>query len=41
MERWGEIDQERWDTFYDWLYENKVISKEIPDGQGFTNDYLN
>ena len=41
VERWGEIDQERWDTFYDWLYENKVIAKEIPDGQGFTNDYLN
>ena len=41
VERWGEFDQKRWDTFYDWLYENKVIAKEIPDGKGFTNDYLN
>lgn len=41
VERWGEFDQTRWDTFYDWLYENKVIAKEIPDGKGFTNDYLN
>lgn len=39
--RWGEFDQKRWDAFYDWLFENKVISKEIPDGKGFTNDYLN
>lgn len=41
VERWGEFDQKRWDAFYDWLYENKVITKEIPDGKGFTNDYLN
>ena len=41
VERWGEFDQKRWDAFYDWLYENKVIAKEIPDGKGFTNDYLN
>ena len=41
VERWGEFDQKRWDTFYDWLYENKLIAKEIPDGKGFTNDYLN
>lgn len=41
VERWGEFDQNRWDRFYDWLFENKVISREIPDGKGFTNDYLN
>lgn len=41
VKRWGEFDQKRWDAFYDWLYENKVITKEIPDGKGFTNDYLN
>lgn len=41
VERWGEFDQKRWDAFYDWLYENKVITKEIPDGKGFSNDYLN
>lgn len=41
VERWGEFDQKRWDAFYDWLYENKVIATEIPDGRGFTNEYLN
>lgn len=37
---WGEIDQNRWDKFYSWLYENKLIEKEIPKGYGFSNEYL-
>lgn len=41
VDRWGEFDKSRWDTFYAWLYDNGVISKQIPSGQGFTNDYLN
>ncbi len=36
---WGYIDKERWDSFYKWLYDNG-LSKEIPSGTGFTNDYL-
>ncbi|MCR4815384.1 MAG: ABC transporter substrate-binding protein [Lachnospiraceae bacterium] len=39
VERWGYIDQNRWDAFYKWLYENQ-LSDEIPAGYGFTNDYL-
>lgn len=39
-EKWGIIDQERWDRFYNWLYENDLIPKKIEPGQGFTNDYL-
>lgn len=38
--RWGYIDQDRWDSFYKWLYDNKLIEKEIPSGTGFSNDYL-
>lgn len=38
--QWGYIDPARWDAFYAWLYENKLIEKEIPVGTGFTNDYL-
>jgi len=38
--KWGYIDQDRWDAFYGWLYENKLIEKEIPKGMGFTNEYL-
>lgn len=39
VDRWGYIDQNRWDAFYKWLYENQ-LSDEIPAGYGFTNDYL-
>lgn len=40
VERWGYIDPERWNKFYDWLFENGLVEEEIPDGAGFTNDYL-
>lgn len=40
VEQWGYIDPARWDGFYAWLYDNKLIEKEIPAGTGFTNDYL-
>lgn len=39
-EKWGYIDPARWDGFYKWLYDEKLIEKEIPAGFGFTNDYL-
>ncbi len=39
--QWGYIDSARWDAFYAWLYENRLVEKEIPAGTGFTNDYLN
>lgn len=40
VERWGYIDQKRWDSFYNWLYENRLVEKKIPEGYGFSNDYL-
>ena len=40
VEQWGYIDPERWDNFYAWLFENDLIENEIPNGFGFTNDYL-
>lgn len=39
-ESWGVIDPNRWNAFYDWLYENNLIEKELPHGTGFTNEYL-
>lgn len=39
-EKWGFIDQERWDAFYGWLFENKLVENEISKGAGFTNEYL-
>lgn len=38
---WGVIDTERWDNFYNWLYENKLIDRKLESGFGFTNEYLN
>lgn len=40
VEQWGYIDPARWDAFYKWLGENKLIEQEIPAGFGFSNDYL-
>lgn len=37
---WGYIDSQRWNDFYTWLWENKLITKEIPQNFGFTNKFL-
>lgn len=39
-EKWGYIDAQRWDSFYKWLSDEKLVEKELPAGTGFTNDYL-
>ena len=39
-ESWGLIDGERWDGFYQWLYDNGVIDIGIPAGTGYTNDLV-
>ncbi len=35
----GIIDEDRWNSFYKWLYENKLTTKDLT-GIGFTNDYV-
>lgn len=37
---WGYMDPERWNRFYGWLNENNLVSSEIPENTGFTNNYL-
>ena len=37
--RWGEIDPERWGSFYRWMYEHNLLEKDIGSG-GFTNEFL-
>ena len=37
---WGVIDAQRWNNFYKWLSDEGLIAKALPDGTGFTNDYL-
>lgn len=39
-DRWGYIDPERWNAFYNWLNENGLSENEIPENTGFSNDYL-
>lgn len=39
-DKWGVIDQKRWDAFYGWVYDNGLCEIDIPDGFGFSNDYL-
>ena len=37
-ESWGGIDADRWNAFYNWLYENQLCDKDRT-GVGFSNDY--
>lgn len=38
--KWGYIDSTRWNNFYDWLFENKLIDVKIANDFGFTNEFL-
>ncbi len=38
--QWGEIDADRWNGFYQWLNENKLIDNALDENAGFTMDYL-
>ena len=39
-ERWGYMDPERWNKFYNWINENGLFEVTIPENTGFTNEYL-
>ncbi len=39
-EKWGVIDPERWNAFYNWLGEEGLTENTIPENTGFTNNYL-
>ncbi len=38
-EAFGVIDDARWSNFYDWCFENELLSKEL-GSSGYSNDYL-
>lgn len=38
--QWGYMDPECWNGFYQWLNENGLSDPELPEGIGFTNEYL-
>lgn len=39
-EKWGYIDPERWNAFYQWLNTQQLVENPLADNTGFTNDYL-
>ena len=39
-DRWGYIDPDRWNLFYNWLNENGLTENQIPENTGFSNEYL-
>lgn len=40
VSRWGYIDPNRWNAFYNWLNDNNLVETKIPENTGFTNEYL-
>ncbi len=38
--KWGYIEAERWNRFYRWLNESKLMPGLLPENKGFTNEYL-
>jgi len=40
IDQWGYIDEERWNTFYEWLYENDLIEVDLTKKDLFTNEFL-
>lgn len=36
----GVIDQERWNNFYQWLYDNKLIEKNLPENAGLNLEFI-
>ena len=39
-DEWGVFDANRWDNFYKWLSDNKLVEKRLEKGTGFTNDFI-
>lgn len=37
--RWGEINPQRWGSFYSWMFEKGLLEMDIGQG-GFSNEYL-
>lgn len=37
---WGRIDASRWNAFYNWLNDEKLVANPIKENSGFSMDYL-
>lgn len=39
-EEWGTIEEDRWNAFYNWLYENDLTENDLTEETLFTNEFL-
>ena len=39
-EKWGVIDPERWNAFYKWLNDNKLVDEELPENAGLSTEFI-
>lgn len=37
---WGYIEPKRWNAFYQWINQQKILEKTLEDNQGFTNEFI-
>ncbi|MFK8198308.1 ABC transporter substrate-binding protein [Aerococcaceae bacterium zg-1292] len=40
LSKWGVIDESRWNTFYQWLVDHKLVDKSLLDGKHFDNSFV-
>ena len=40
LETWGHMEADRWNTFYNWLYNNDLIEVDLTETDLFTNEFL-
>ena len=40
VSQWGRFDAARWNGFYKWLFDEKLIETQIPENHGFSNEFL-
>ena len=38
--RWGEQKLEVWTNYAGWMYDHKLLDKQLDAGKAFTNDFL-
>lgn len=39
-EKWGWIDETRWNAFYQWLVDHQLVEAKLLEGTYFTNDFI-
>lgn len=40
MDQWGQIDEARWNAFYQWLVDHELVDAKLLEGIYFTNEFV-